>query len=219
MKLWRSTDADIQGYIIRIDRCHQLQERPKKMHWRHGLRGMKLKGKRCHRCHQSPAGFWSGLYFTTRIAFLRHFWLFYAFWVISCLKSWFLSYFLVSRPVFKGIFKVRLLFLSLLLLKIVVFDLFLTIYTCFWPKTQISTFVLSEYITGDTGDNWWHSEDTKIYILNSATVENPKKTNRWHNWWHWWHLKKPWKSARNDLKTTSRREKWLENLKNEQETP
>ena len=84
----------------------------------------------------------------------------------------------MSRPVFKDIFKVRLLFLSLLLLKIVVFDLFLTIYTCFWPKTQISTFVLSEYITGDTGDTGDNSEDTKIYILNSATVENPKKTNR-----------------------------------------
>ena len=103
LKLWRSTDADIQGYIIRIDRCHQLQERPKKMHWRHGLRGMKLKGKRCHRCHQSPAGFWSGYILLRELrfwgvfhcfarfeAFGTYFW---GFWAISYSQHVFLRLF------------------------------------------------------------------------------------------------------------------------------
>ena len=159
MKLWRSTDADIQGYIIRIDRCHRLLMTLKNLNRRHGPRGMKLRAKWCHRCHQSPAGFWSGYILLSELRFwgdfdcfarfnsiLAYFWGFWVIWHIFMCRERSSS---LSRPVFKAIFKVRLLVLNRFLLFLRFLSHFLLFSPILSPKCKGRLFVYLVY-------NWWH---------------------------------------------------------------
>ena len=151
---------------------------------------MKLKGKKVSQLPQCPSWILVRCIFTTQIAFLRHFLLFCAFWVISCLFLRFLSHFLMWRPVFKAIFKVRLLILRLFLLFFTVFEPFLGIFTYFKPKCKVRLFFIWLKTTEDTEDSKKYIYIRGEYGRQLNVIEFWSIFNWGHNWDSWGHFKK-----------------------------